>query len=338
MKTYLFALSGEDLGRMAADEAASVIRTETDGKFEIVSEGAGWLVASFDESALEGIASRVALTKEIGELLCTFSPGDLSPVESAELPPGTFAVRAFRFEGAMKDVDSQKLTRAVGGILSKSNDVDLKNPDVTVRLMMSDTCQLYLLKHSTEAGPLMARKVSERPFFSPISLHPKYARAIINLTGVRRGGTVLDPFCGTGGIVIEAASMGMRALASDFDPEMVDGTLENMDYFGLDIAGYEVADVSDIPSLFSEVDAVVCDPPYGRATKTGGETIRAIYDKAAEAIPRVLAPGAKAGIVLPYEYESPHLVKSACYVQYVHGTLNRYYHVFAPAPARTDIL
>lgn len=121
--------------------------------------------------------------------------------------------------------------------------MDLKSPDITLRLMMSDVCILYVLRYSLEAGPLRARKVSERPFFSPISLHPKYARALINLTGVKRGGRVLDPFCGTGGIVIEAASMGMRTYASDFDPEMVDGTMENLDHFGLPPAECTVCDV-----------------------------------------------------------------------------------------------
>lgn len=315
---------------MAADEAVTVIRTETSGEFSLTGSGPGWLTASFDECFLEPICSRLALTKEAGELLCTFAPEEYKIAESVTLPEGTFAVRAVRFEGSMKDVNSQELTRAIGGILSKNNDVDLKNPQITVRLFMSDTCHLFILRHSTESGPLRARKVSERPFFSPISLHPKYARAIINLTGVKRGGTVLDPFCGTGGIVIEAAAMGMKALASDFDPEMVDGTLENMDYFGFDIAGYEVADIKDIPGLFSDIDAVVCDPPYGRSTKLGGETISAIYNKAAEAIPQVLAENGKLGIVLPYEFSSPHLSKEACYVQYVHGTLSRYYHVFSP--------
>ncbi len=328
MKTFLFALSGEDLGDMALDEAVAVIRTETGDDFSGVSHGPGWLVASFDESHLDGICSRLALTKEVGELLCSFPPSDVSPVESVVLPEGTFAVRAFRFEGAMKDVDSQKLTRTVGGILSRNNQVDLKEPDITVRLLMSDVCILFRLIHVTETGPLRSRKVSERPFFSPISLHPKYARALINLTGVKRGGTVLDPFCGTGGIVIEAAAMGMRAMASDFDPEMVDGTLENMDYFGLEISGYEVCDVSDIPSLFTDMDAVVCDPPYGRSTKTGGEAIDEIYRKAADAIPKVLAPHGKLGMVLPHRFEHPGLVQQSCYIQYVHGTLSRHYHVF----------
>lgn len=330
VKTYLFALSGEDLGDMAADEAVAVIRTETSGKYSNVRAGPGWLAADFDEAFLDGICSRIALTKEIGELLCTFAPGETDAVESAEIPSGSFAVRAWRFEGAMKDVDSQTLTRRVGGILSKNNPVDLKNPENTVRLMMSDVCLLYLLRFTAQPGPLRARKVSERPFFSPISLHPKYARAIINLTGVKKGGTVLDPFCGTGGIVIEAASMGMRACASDFDPDMVDGTRENMDFFNLDLAGYSVCDISDIASVFGKVDAVVCDPPYGRATKTGGETIAAIYRKAAAVIPDVLNEGGAAGVVLPYEFEDPHLVRKAVYTQYVHGTLSRHYHVFAP--------
>ena len=329
MKTYLFALSGEDLGAMAADEAVAVIRTETSGRFSDVRSGPGWLTATFDEGFLEPICSRVALTKEVGELLCSFDPSDLDGIKSIELPEGSFAVRAYRFEGAMKDVDSQRLTRSVGQILSARNQVNLKEPDIIVRLLMSDVCHLYVLKHVTETGPLRARKVSERPFFSPISLHPKYARALINLTGVKRGGTVLDPFCGTGGIVIEAASMGMKALASDFDPEMVDGTLENIDYFGLEIAGYEVCDVKDIPSLFSDVDAVACDPPYGRSTKTGGEAIDAIYAKAAEAIPKVLAPGGMIGMVLPHPFEDSHLRLESCYTQYVHGTLNRYYHLFS---------
>lgn len=283
MKTYLFSLCGEDLGTMAADEAVAVIRTETGSEPSGLRTGPGWLTAAFEERFIGAIASRLALTKEIGELLCTFSPDDTSPCASVGLPEGSFAVRAYRFGGNMKDVDSQKLCGKVGACLSRSNPVDLKNPDMTVRLLMSDTCLLYLLEYSLEAGPLRARKVSERPFFSPISLHPKYARALINLTGVKRGGTVLDPFCGTGGIVIEAASMGMATCASDFDPEMVDGTMENLDHFGLPLGKCVVSDISDIAKHFSGVDAVCCDPPYGRAAKTGGERISEIYRRAAEA-------------------------------------------------------
>lgn len=317
------------LGNMPRDEALTTIGTETSGQFSVLAEGPGYLISEFDEGFLDPICDRLALTHEVGEYLCSFDPSDLSPVESVELPEGTFAIRGYRFEGRMKDVDSQKITREAGAVLSRKNDVNLKEPDLTVRMLMSDRCHLFILRRKMDADLLRQRKVSERPFFSPISLHPRYARALINLTGVKRGGTVLDPFCGTGGLVIEAAEMGMRAIASDFDPEMVAGTRENMDFYCLALHDFETIDVGEIPSRFSEIDAIVCDPPYGRSTKTGGENIDRIYARALEAFPKVLSAGGKAGVVLPHTMETPFMKRECVYDQFVHGSLSRYYHVFS---------
>lgn len=99
---------------MAADEAVSVIRTETGSEPSGLATGPGWLSASVDERHIDAIASRLALTKEIGELLYTFDPSDPRPPADVSIPEGSFAVRAFRFEGAMKDVDSQRLCGKVG--------------------------------------------------------------------------------------------------------------------------------------------------------------------------------------------------------------------------------
>ena len=228
----------------------------------------------------------------------------------------------------MKDVDSQGLIRRIGGILSKHNDVNLREPDVVVRMQMCDAVHLYIEQHVTDTDLLEKRKVGERPFFSPISLHPKYARALINLTGVKRGGTVLDPFCGTGGIVIEAAEMGMRAVASDFDEEMVIGCQENMDFYGLELADFDTLDIGEIGERFPEMDAICTDPPYGRSTKTGGENIDHIYARAGESIPKSLKKGARAGVVLPHPVEFPAMTLENIYLQKVHGSLSRHYHVF----------
>ena len=43
---------------------------------------------------------------------------------------------------------------------------------------------------------------------------------------------MVDPFCGTGGIAIEAALQNIRALASDLDSRMVEGTKENLKWLG----------------------------------------------------------------------------------------------------------
>ncbi|MCQ2086409.1 MAG: RsmD family RNA methyltransferase, partial [archaeon] len=173
-----------------------------------------------------------------------------------------------------------------------------------------------------------SREVGERPYFSPISLHPKFARAIINLTGVKKGGTILDPFCGTGGIVIEAASMGMKVIASDFDSEMVAGTLENMDYYGMKLCDSEVLDVLDIADRFGEVDAVVTDPPYGRNTHISEKNVENIYRIAMNSFYDVLLPGGAVGIIFPYPVDDRKLRRECMFIQKVHRSLSRHYCVF----------
>ncbi|UAL07938.1 MAG: methyltransferase domain-containing protein [Candidatus Methanogranum gryphiswaldense] len=324
--TYYFDLLGE-CKNMPAAEAMRCIEAECE-EYHIIKSGPGYLIASFDSECLDSIADRISLTHSIGRYLGACTPGDTSEIEKIELPEGSFAVRGKRFEGLMKDVDSQKLTRDVGKVLSKHNDVNLKEPDIIVRMNMSDSINLFIEEKTIDKNLLEKRKVGERPFFSPISLHPKYARALVNLTGVKRGGVVLDPFCGTGGILIEAAEMGMKTIASDFDEEMIIGCQENMNFYGLKLDDFAVADIGDIPELFDGINAVATDPPYGRSTKTGGENIDQIYSRALKTIPRVLEPDSRAGVVLPHQISCDTMTLETTFEQFVHGSLSRYYHIF----------
>jgi tRNA (guanine10-N2)-dimethyltransferase len=323
---FFFELSGESKDLPAA-EALRCIEAEA-SEHEVLASGPGYLIASFPEEFLDAIAGRVALTHGIGRYLGTYDPDDPSSLSDVELPSGTFAIKAKRFEGMMKDADSQKIVRNAGALLSRKNQVDLKDPDILVKMQMCDRVHLYIEERSIEKDLLEKRKVGERPFFSPISLHPKYARTLINLTGVKRGGTVLDPFCGTGGIVIEAAEMGMKAIASDFDENMVIGCRENIDFYKLKLEDFDTLDISDIAERFGNIDAVATDPPYGRSTKTGGEDISKIYDRAMSSIPNVLNPDGRAGIIFPHEVRSDTMVLENIYRQRVHGSLSRHYHIF----------
>ena len=323
---FFFELSGESKD-MPKAEAERCIGAEC-SRHSVTGSGPGYLTASFPEEYLDGIADRIALTHSIGRYLGAYSPETADDLSNIQLPEGKFAIRAKRFEGLMKDVDSQKLIRDIGNILSKKNDVDLRDPDIIVRMQMCDKVHLFIEERAVDRNIMETRKVGERPFFSPISLHPKYARALINLTGAKRGDIVLDPFCGTGGIVIEAAEMGMKAIASDFDEEMVLGCRENMDFYGLELHDREVIDIRDIPERFSEIDVVVTDPPYGRSTKTGGDDALDIHEIAMSSIPKVLTQSGRAGIILPYEAYPPSMDLDAVFKQHVHGSLSRYYHVF----------
>lgn len=60
-------------------------------------------------------------------------------------------------------------------------------------------------------------------------LPPKLAQIIINLaTGSAKRGVLLDPFCGTGVVLLESALMGFSPYGSDYEPRMVDYSKENL--------------------------------------------------------------------------------------------------------------
>lgn len=312
---------------MPAAEAYACITAASGSAASSFSKGPGYATAEFDDSAFGDIAERIALTQKLGRHLGSFDVSDTSGFDDIVIPEGTFAVRARRFEGMMCHIDSRDIVKKLGKALSRRNDVSLNDPDIEVRVFMSDRIHVFICDETVDRSSFEKRKVAERPFFSPISLHPKFARASINLTGVRKGGTVLDPFCGTGGVIMEAASMGMRVMASDIDERMVTGCIENMEHYGLRMHDSDVLDIGDVPSRFTDVDAVVTDPPYGRSTHTAGEDIMSIYRRAMTSMSRCLKHGGRATAVLPCKLHPEPMELEDVFVQKVHGSLSRHYHV-----------
>lgn len=64
-------------------------------------------------------------------------------------------------------------------------------------------------------------------------LPPKLAQTMINLAGGKLQDTpqrILDPFCGTGVILQEAALMGYEVYGTDLEPRMIDYTEANMEW------------------------------------------------------------------------------------------------------------
>jgi tRNA (guanine10-N2)-dimethyltransferase len=187
--------------------------------------------------------------------------------------------------------------------------------------------------HEQEKRPLGDRKPAKRPFFSPISLAPKLARAMVNLAIVKAGSKILDPFCGTGGILLEAGLMGMHLVGSDLEWNMVEGCQKNLKHFGLNDFKVFRADIgSVVPNLDSmDIDAVVTDAPYGRACGTRGEKVALIYERMFRTASQVLAPGKRLVLAI----HDPALLK--CGPDFrevqrigvrVHRSLTRYLMVF----------
>ncbi len=61
-------------------------------------------------------------------------------------------------------------------------------------------------------------------------LPPKLAQIMLNLAKAEPRLTVLDPFCGTGVVLIEAALMGLKLEGSDIKREMITNSKENLEW------------------------------------------------------------------------------------------------------------
>ncbi|HYU07581.1 MAG TPA: TRM11 family methyltransferase, partial [Thermoplasmata archaeon] len=216
----------------------------------------------------------------------------------------------------------------------RTGKVDLDRPDADYRLLVGDEFVLGRIIHRVNRSRLETRKVAHRSFSLPISLHPKLARALVNLARIPRTGTLLDPFCGTGGIVLEAADLGIGAIGMDRDRRMVRGTRASMRQLELS-AGLAVADAGRLPLRNARVQAIATDPPYGRAASTRGEPIERLYTRAFDAFADVLPKGAHAAVVLPSEQAieigSSRMELIERHELRVHRSLVRHFCVFVKA-------
>jgi len=212
------------------------------------------------------------------------------------LPKGSFAVRARKLGTGIPGFSRSEIESEVGTLVTgDSNRVNLDDPENVISVVIagpgdgpihrddigqnSPIVTWGLRQPGWQRDSYAGRAPTDRPFFQPVSLDPKQAKLLISLAH-RRGtetNTVVDPFCGTGGIAIEAALQGMEALASDLDPRMVEGTLQNLEWAGVS-ARAETCEASDIVSLWGNRNdcAFVFDPPYGRSSWKSGDGLEVL--------------------------------------------------------------
>lgn len=238
---------------------------------------------------------RLGLARHVSEVL---AEGSLSEVVEAATTIHVGARFRVRENRVLAGTPPREAEQLVGEALRASGTVDLEHPEVEFRVLVAVPCVLGRAVHSVDRRTLEKSRGSRRPFDRPVSLHPKFARALVNLSRVPRGGRLLDPFCGTGGILVEAARIGVHPLGSDLSPDMVEGTRRNLDHFEVD-AELRVQDVGDVPSWPGTVDAIATDTPYGRSTSTRGEPVEDLLRRALAAFSEVLEPGRIAAVVVP---------------------------------------
>ncbi|GAF89198.1 unnamed protein product, partial [marine sediment metagenome] len=251
-------------------------------------------------------------------------------VENSVEAKGSVAVRC---KNRSDGTDSRSIIKVLAKIYTKNRKVSLEKPDVEIRSIITDSnVYVGIKKAEINRTAFEERKVQHRPFFSPISLHPKLARALVNLSMVKKGETILDPFCGTGGIVLEAGLMGVNVIGSDIEDKMIEGCKKTLDAYNVKNYKLFCLDIGEINNHAPKIDAVVTDLPYGKSTTTKGEKIENLYKRAFENISRVMRKDAIAVIGLSNE---DMIAIGKEYLSFVekhdfkaHRSLTRYFVIF----------
>jgi tRNA (guanine10-N2)-dimethyltransferase len=158
------------------------------------------------------------------------------------------------------DFKQEELAIMVGKRI-KNPTAKLKNAKTQVVFIFADKIYACLLVWENSKG-FLKRKPHLRPELHPSSLNPKLARAMVNLSGTKKG-ILLDPFCGTGGILLEALLMGIMCRGSDIDEIMIKRCEKNLKSFKVACP----LGVEDATKLNKRVSCIVADLPYAKNTK-----------------------------------------------------------------------
>lgn len=185
--------------------------------------------------------------------------------------------------------NSEKIEKSLGAILHRHGvRINLESPEVIERVyLVNDLAIAGELIFRSSRKKFQERAPKNRPFFFPGVILPDMARALVNLTGVQKGGILVDPMCGTGSFLIEAELTGIRAVGMDALDRMVRGSEKNLHFCGCN--GHLITgNALQMPFHDGVFDALVTDFPYGRSTRIVGERQK-LYRKVIEEAHRVTA-------------------------------------------------
>jgi tRNA (guanine10-N2)-dimethyltransferase len=325
-----FELSGEHTTLPASEVIASLESICSDFKIILSLDGCLIIELRKDSSTITGIlAKKLSMTHNITEVLGIGEADEedvLDTVEKADIEiEGTYSIRVKRIR-EYSIIDTESMEKRIGSIFfQRGVRADLKNPTVQLRLLLTEDKSIFgRIIYSIDRSAYEERKPHYKPFFYPGVLMPRVARALVNIAKPEKN--LLDPFCGTGGILVEAGLIGTNVMGGDMQRKLLLGAKMNLDHYNIDHS-LLYQDACRMALRDESMDAIVTDPPYGRSAAIKAESLEYMLTGSLGEIYRVLKKGKRAVFISEREIEA--LAKKAgfkvaqTHIQRVHKSLTR---------------
>mmetsp|Transcript_109204 Transcript_109204/g.307971 ORF Transcript_109204/g.307971 Transcript_109204/m.307971 type:complete len:518 (-) Transcript_109204:76-1629(-) len=233
---------------------------------------------------------------------------------------------------------------AFSGALGQLGPVNLRSPDIKIAVLeeYDSSCKVHLDPDQAPAprcfwfAELLGEKpdrwmspymLQRRRYISQTTTRPEVAFLIANLAHVSRGYAVLDPVCGSGGLLLVAAACGATGLwgvdanlaaldgrravrrgnhsggcaDTDADESAVPSIASNFDALGLQRPVLECGDALDpgLRAYSRTYDALLADLPYGWRELPRFHSLRELAVGVLATAARVLKPRGRAVLTWP---------------------------------------
>ncbi len=117
------------------------------------------------------------------------------------------------------------------------------------------------------------KEIEERDIQKPVrrgklAISPKLSKIMINLSLIKKNGTLLDPFCGIGAILQEALLQNLKVVGIDIDKEAIKGANKNLQWGKFPSENYKVMRKDSKKTEIPRVNVLVAEPDLGEILKS----------------------------------------------------------------------
>lgn len=243
---------------------------------------------------IQVFSSGPSIDSLISQLQSTPNPDLVSAISN---PENSFAFYLDYFKDSVVFEDQIRIFEKFE-ILQFAGNVNLNNPKLRFWVIRDLNGTFYFGKEAAKAKErtrfYSKYNLNQREYLGPTSTDNELAFLMVNEGLVQAGSLVLDPFVGTGSILVAASHFGALCYGSDIDMRVLKGlsvgrsrkhtpadVFTNFANYGFALPEILRADSSKPPwKQCPAFDAIVCDPPYGvraRSRTAGSKTSNLAY-------------------------------------------------------------
>lgn len=310
----IFLLSGENLD-LAREEVLALAGTHDYWQFENV------LIAEADFRF-----DRLAMTRKVYRYLfdCPYKELNdaMAKYDWKRVYSKSFSLHIMNLGNLKFHEKEAELARHIWNRVKEPR-VDLKHSQTKLEIIVTEEKVFVGILENDIHHDFHKRRPQARPEKHPTTINPKLARACVNLTGIPVGKVLVDPFCGTGGILIEAGLMRFNTVGYDISDKMLLMCEKNLDYFKIKRFHLEKRDSTHLNNL---VDYVVTDLPYGKGSQVSKE-INQLYADFLKTLWKILRY--RAVLIFPSTVNHKKILNETDFIVehefniYVHKSLSR---------------